>query len=161
MQVFSRKVWKDEKVHWAEPNQTWTSILLAVKSSVTHTNFNTEPISQNYSSQFSGQCHPKQPLGANFGTEKLMLDIFHLADYTNAAKKSFWFCFQCHNSRNAINHFAVCIRVLTLGTCVWLLWIFKWKIFSLKLHFSSLNKFVDRRSNLACRPAWKRCVSCL
>ena len=76
MQVFSRKVWKDEKVHWAEPNQTWTSILLAVKSSVTHTNFNTEPISQNYSSQFSGQCHPKQPSGANYGTEKLVLDIF-------------------------------------------------------------------------------------
>ena len=76
MQVFSRKVWKIEKVHWAEPNQTWTSILLAVKSSVTHTNFNTEPISQNYSIQFSGQCHPKQPLGVNYGTEKLVLDIF-------------------------------------------------------------------------------------
>ena len=161
MQVFSRKIWKDEKVHWEEPNQTWTSILLAVKSSVTHTNFNTEPISQNYSSQFSGQRHPKQLSGANYGTEKLVLDIFISQITLMLPRSLFDFFFQCHNSRNAINHFAVCIRVLTLGTCVWLLWIFRWKIFSLKLHFSSLNKFVYRRSNLACRPAWKRCVFCL
>ena len=104
---------------------------------------------------------PKTAFRGQLRDRKTSVGHFHLADYTNAAKKSFWFCFQCHNSRNAINHFAVCIRVLTLGTYVWLLWIFKWKIFSLKLHFSSLNKFVDRRSNLACRPAWKRCVSCL
>ena len=103
---------------------------------------------------------PKTAFRGNYEPEKLVLNIF-ISQITLMLPRSLWFCFQCHNSRNAINHFAVCIRVLTLGTYVWLLWIFKWKIFSLKLHFSSLNKFADRRSNLACRPAWKRCVSCL
>ena len=72
---------------------------------------------------------PKTAFRGQLRDRKTSVGHFHLADYTNAAKKSFWFCFQCHNSRNAINHFAVCIRVLTLGTYVWLLWIFEWKYF--------------------------------